>query len=258
MEESFKRFECVTYMNFSYCKFITEVPDMSQFQNLRRLLFKRCHNLIKVHDSVGSLCKLVELNLSRCTNLTGCPHEIKMTSLQKLHLRYCRSLDHFPHIVGKMDALRTIYAEDTAIKELPPSIGNLPRLESLVISSHKSLRELPSSLFTLQSLSWLNLRGIQPPSRKSLKKSLQENQPVISRSNLKMLNLENCCLLLEDLHLALNCFWNVQELILSGSDFVSLPECIIECANMRNLVLNKLQEAKRHTRVAIKIGKYRG
>ncbi|XP_054777353.1 TMV resistance protein N-like isoform X1 [Prosopis cineraria] len=244
LEESFKRFECVTYMNFSHCKFITEVPDMSQFQNLRRLLFKRCRNLIKVHDSVGSLSKLVELNLSRCTNLTSFPHEIKMASLQKLHLSYCMSLDRFPHIVGKMDALRTIYAEDTAIKELPPSIGNLPRLESLVISSHKSLRELPSSLFKLQNLSWLNLRGIQPPSRKSLKKSLQEDQPVVSCSNLTMLNLENCCLLLEDLHLALNCFWNVKELILSGSDFVSLPECIKECANLRNLVLNNCKRLR--------------
>ncbi|XP_028769801.1 TMV resistance protein N-like [Neltuma alba] len=244
LEEPFKRFECVTYMNFSHCKFITEVPDMSQFQNLRRLLFTRCRNLIKVHDSVGSLSKLVELNLSVCSSLTSFPREINMASLQKLHLSYCRSLDYFPCIVGKMDALRTIYAEGTAIKELPPSIGNLPRLGSLAISTHKSIRELPSCLFTLQNLSRLNLSGIQPPSIKSLMKLMQESQPVISCSNLEALNLENCCLTHEDLHLALRCFWNVQKLILSGSNFVSLPECIKECANLQTLVLNNCKRLR--------------
>ncbi|XP_028769772.1 disease resistance protein RML1A-like [Neltuma alba] len=136
--------------------------------------------LIRVHDSVGPLSKLVELDLRECSSLTSFSREIKMASLRKLHPSYCRSLDYFPCIVGKMNALRAIYAEGTAIKELPLSIGNLPRLESLAISSHKSIRELPSGLFTLQNLGWFNL---------------------------------------------------------SGSDFVSLPECIKECANLQTLVL---------------------
>ncbi|XP_028769769.1 TMV resistance protein N-like [Neltuma alba] len=245
LEEPFKRFECVTYMNFSHCKFITKyLICMSQFQNLRRLLFTRCRNLITVRGSVGSLSKLIELDLSVCSSLTSFPREIKMASLQKLHVSYCRSVDYFPCIVGKMEALRTIYAEGTAIKELPPSIGNLPTLESLAISSHKSIRELPSSLFTLQNLSWLNLCGIQPPSRKSLMKLMQESQPVISCANLETLNLENCCLTDEDLHLALNCFWNVQKLILSGSNFVSLPACIKECANLQTLALNNCKRLR--------------
>ncbi|XP_028769751.1 TMV resistance protein N-like [Neltuma alba] len=47
------KFEHVTHMDFSHCEFITEVPDMSQFQSLRRFLFQGCRNLLKVHDSAG-------------------------------------------------------------------------------------------------------------------------------------------------------------------------------------------------------------
>ncbi|XP_054779034.1 disease resistance protein RUN1-like isoform X2 [Prosopis cineraria] len=234
LEEPFK-FEHVTHMDFSHCEFIAEVPDMSQFQSLRRLLFQGCRNLIKVHDSVGSLSRLVRLDVSECTKLTIFPHEINMPSLQELNLRECKSLDYFPNILGKMDSLTDIFASETAIIELPPSIGYLPALESLFIRSCKSLRELPNSLLMLQNLSTLDLGDIQPHGRKSLKRLMQESRPAISYTNLEYLDLENCGLLDEDLCLTLNCFQNVQELNLSRNDFVSLPECIKECANLIKL-----------------------
>ncbi|XP_028769761.1 TMV resistance protein N-like [Neltuma alba] len=147
LEEPFKRFEYLTCMNFSHCEFITEVPNMSQFQSLRKLLFRDCYNLIKVHDSVGSLSKLVELDVGGCVKLTSFPHEINMPSLQSIDMSHCKSLDYFSH-VGKMDALTDVWVEDTSIKELPPSIGNLAGLESLNLSSCRNLKELPNSLFT--------------------------------------------------------------------------------------------------------------
>ncbi|XP_054777352.1 disease resistance protein RUN1-like isoform X2 [Prosopis cineraria] len=244
LEEPFKRFEYLTCMNFSHCEFITEVPDMSQFQSLRRLLFKDCYNLIKVHDSVGSLSKLVVLDVGGCVKLTGFPHEINLPCLTDIDLSHCKSLDYFPHIVGKMDALTDVWAEDTAIKELPPSIGNLAGLESLNLSFCQSLRQLPNSLFTLQNLNWLDLGGIQPDSRKSLKKLMQENQPIISCTNVQFLILENCCLLDEDIHLTLNLFRNLIELNLSGNDFVSLPECLKECRKLLKLDMNNCKRLR--------------
>ncbi|KAI9071817.1 hypothetical protein K1719_046221 [Acacia pycnantha] len=217
------------------CEFIREVPDMSHLKNLKTLNFRECRNLIKVHDSVGSLCKLIRLDVSECTKLTSFPSEIKMESLQVFDLSNCKSLDYFPHIVGKMDALTTLYAEGTAIKELPPSIGNLSGLEDLNISSCKSLTKLPNSLLTLQNLNTLVLEGSQPRGRTPLKKLMQESQQVTSCTNLENLDLGNSGLSDEDVCLILKCFQNVQELILSRNNFVSLPECIKECANLRKL-----------------------
>ncbi|XP_028769783.1 TMV resistance protein N-like isoform X2 [Neltuma alba] len=244
LEEPFKRFEFVTHMNVSHCEFITEVPDMSQFPNLKSLLFRECCNLIKIHHSVGSLSKLVHLDVSDCTKLTSFPHEINLPSLEDINLSRCKSLDYFPHIVGKRDALTDIWAEDTSIKELPHSIGNLTELECLNLSSCKSLRELPNSLFTLQNLKWLELRDSHTPSRKSLMKLTQESLLIISCANIKFLNLENCCLLDEDLTLVLNFFRDLRELTLSGNDFVSLPECINECVELLKLEMDNCKKLR--------------
>ncbi|XP_054777792.1 TMV resistance protein N-like isoform X1 [Prosopis cineraria] len=239
------KLEYVTYMDFSKCEFITEVPELSRFQNLKELSFSECHNLIKVHDSVGSLRKLVELDVSKCIKLASFPHEIKMPSLEVLNLIDCQSLDYFPHIVGNMEPLMCILADGSAINELPSSIGNLPRLEVLSLTSCKSLRKLPNSLLTLHNLKGLKLGGLKLHGRKSLKKLLQENQPpIMSCSKLDRLDLHDCGLLDEDLHLPLKCFKHVKDLILSWNDFVSLPECIKECVHLMNLEVNNCKRLR--------------
>ncbi|XP_054778202.1 disease resistance protein RPV1-like [Prosopis cineraria] len=246
LDQPLKRFEFVTYMNFSQCEFITEIPEMSQFQSLTRLLFKDCCNLIKVHDSVGSLSMLMTLNVRGCIKLTGFPREIKMPSLQSLDLSNCKSLDYFPRVAGNMDALKCISANETAIKELPPCIGNLPSLELLNIRSCKSLRDLPNSLLALKNINFLILEGTQRRSRKSLKKLMHERPEVVRFSaNLEFLNLSYCGLLDEDLHLTLNIFQNLEQLNLSGNnDLVSLPGCIKECAKLVFLTLNNCKRLR--------------
>ncbi|XP_027355279.1 TMV resistance protein N-like [Abrus precatorius] len=236
LQEPLKRFEYLTDMYFSHCEFITQIPDVSGAPNLRELVFKDCCNVTKIHNSVGSLSRLIQLDVSGCTKLITFPHKIKMASLEMLDLTGCKSLNYFPNIIGKMDALKTILAEDTGIKELPHSIGNLSGLELLDMNCCKNLRHLPSSLFMLQNLGWLLLGDSRPRSRKSFRKSMQENHMVVAgRPNLQFLNLENCGILDEDLHLVLDIFSKLQGLFLSGNDFVSLPECIKECANLLEL-----------------------
>ncbi|XP_054791327.1 disease resistance protein RUN1-like isoform X3 [Prosopis cineraria] len=247
LEEPFKKSEFmthVTYLDFSKCQFITEVPDMSQLQNLKTMIVNKCLNLTKVHDSVGSLSKLERLDVSECPILTSFPHEINMASLQELNLEFCKSLDYFPHIVGKMEHLFIVSAVMTAIKELPPSIGNLPPLCSLDLSSCTSLRELPNSLLTLPNLEDLGLEGIHSLGRESLKTMMQQSQSIICCENIETLNLRNFGLLDEDLHLTLKCFQNVEDLDLSGNDFVSLPECIKECAYLERLSLTNCKRLR--------------
>ncbi|KAI9086184.1 hypothetical protein K1719_031905 [Acacia pycnantha] len=238
LDGPFKKFEYMTYLNFSKCSFITEVPDVSEFKNLKTLIFIKCHNLTKVHDSVGSLSKLERLDFSECSRLTGFPHKINMASLQELDLGLCTSLDYFPHIVGKMENLVIVSATMTAIKELPPSIGNLPELSCLDLSSCTSLRELPNSLLTSTNLTALELADIHPLGRESFKKVIQQNQQVTSHEDIEDLNLDNFSLLDEDLHLTLKWFKNVGDLKLSRNDFVSLPEWIKECPYLEYLHVN--------------------
>ncbi|KAK4259607.1 hypothetical protein QN277_005921 [Acacia crassicarpa] len=236
--EPIKRLEYLTNMLFSECEFITEVPDMSQAPNLKELIVVDCCNLIKVHDSVGSLPKLEVLKVNGCRKLKSFPHEIKLVSLEHLDLTFCESLVYFPNIVGKMDALITIFADNTAIEELPHSIGNLSGLQVLSLNSCRSLGEVPDKIFMLENLVWLFLGESKPHSRKSLKRSMQDSHPIIRSTNLKIVNLENCGILDEDLHLTMNCFRNLQELNLAGNDIVSLPEYIKECAYLEKLELS--------------------
>ncbi|KAI9086130.1 hypothetical protein K1719_031851 [Acacia pycnantha] len=205
--EPIKRLEYLTNMLFSECEFITEVPDMSQAPNLKELIVVDCCNLIKVHDSVGSLSKLEVLKVNGCRKLKSFPHEIKLVSLEHLDITFCESLVYFPNIVGKMDALNTIFADNTAIEELPHSIGNLSGLQVLSLNSCRSLGEVPDKIFTLENLVWLFLGESKPHSRKSLKKSMQDSHPIIRSTNLKIVNLENCeyikeCAYLEKLELS--------------------------------------------------------
>ncbi|KAK4259605.1 hypothetical protein QN277_005919 [Acacia crassicarpa] len=244
LEEPLKRFECLTCMNFSECEFITEVPDMSQFQSLRKLSFSDCHNLIKVHDSVGYLSKLVELDLCGCVNLTSFPHEINMPSLEIIDFGNCMSLDYFPNLVGKMDELKIIWADWTSIEELPPSIGNLLGLDILGLSNCKSLREIPNGLFTLPNIDILCLGGSKGGCRKLLNQLMQESQPVIGCTNAHSLDLRDCCLLDEDIHLTLNLFRNLIELNLSGNDFVSLPECLKDFSKLWDLDVSNCKKLR--------------
>ncbi|XP_028793774.1 disease resistance protein RPP2B-like [Neltuma alba] len=153
-----------------------------------------------------------------------------MASLEWLDLKACTSLEYFPRVVGKMDALRRISITRTAIKELPPSIGNLLGLRYLHMHSCRSLGELPTSLFKMRNLQMLDFGGVHPHNRKSWMKLMQDIQ--ISSCYVKKLHLVNCGLLDEELHLILNCFRNLQGLYMQRNDFVSLPKCIKQCKSL--------------------------
>jgi hypothetical protein len=53
----------MTTMDFSYCKFLEKIPDVSRIPNLETLVLDGCKNLVEVHHSVGFLDKLVDLSL---------------------------------------------------------------------------------------------------------------------------------------------------------------------------------------------------
>ncbi|RHN65883.1 putative leucine-rich repeat domain, L domain-containing protein [Medicago truncatula] len=65
--QSLKVFERLSLLDFEGCKFLIEVPSLSRVPNLGALCLDYCTNLIRVHDSVGFLDRLVLLSAQGCT-----------------------------------------------------------------------------------------------------------------------------------------------------------------------------------------------
>ena len=75
-----------------------------------------------------------------------------MKSLKFLNLFQCKRVKRFPDIPQELENLKFLSVGYIAITELPPSIGNLTRLERLDIGSFFFSCQLPISIYELQNL----------------------------------------------------------------------------------------------------------
>ncbi|XP_059455777.1 disease resistance protein Roq1-like [Corylus avellana] len=247
--DEFKNFNKIRIMEFSDCKFLTKIPDLSNSLDLQELIIDKCTNLVEVHHSVGFLDNLVSLTISRCSKLETLPRILKLRSLTALVLEGCSMLQNFPEIGCKMECLRSIDLRYTAVKELHPSIKYLVGLEDLNLEGCKNLMNLPSSIHLLQHLKNLSLKDcsklsrfpFQPPMNLSIS---NDGDSSIASLALQSLNLGNCILSKSYFFRSLNCFSTLEELDLSGCDFVSTT-CIKRLVGLRRLILvdcKKLEE----------------
>ncbi|KAL4631838.1 hypothetical protein ACB092_04G006400 [Castanea dentata] len=162
LDKLFKRIQCrnLAYMNFNSNQYIRELPDLSSATpNIKKLDLRDCRGLVNVPDTVGYLDKLESWDLSKCVELQTLPSCIVMKSLKHLNLFGCARFKRFPHIPQEMENLKFLNLGYTAIRELPPSIGNLTGLERLDIGSKFYSCHLPSSIYKLQQLRKLLLFG---------------------------------------------------------------------------------------------------
>ncbi|KAG6676425.1 hypothetical protein I3842_15G150600 [Carya illinoinensis] len=150
-----KNFHNLTRMDFSFCEYLTKIPDVSRIPNLEWLDVADCHNLVEVHASVGSLNKLEHLSFVFCTKLTSLPRSLKFRYLKCLSARDCSRLQNFPEIEFERECLRNLNLARTDIKELPLSIGNLTGLEELDLSGCKNLH-LPTGILRFRHLKTLS------------------------------------------------------------------------------------------------------
>ena len=147
-------------MNFNSNQSIRELPDLlSATPNVKRLDLQNCKKLVKIHDSIGCLDKLESWDLCDCNELHTLPSCIMMKSLKHLNLFKCVRFKRFPHIPQEMENLKFLSLGHTAIRELPPSIGNLTGLERLEVGSDFYSCQLPSDIYKLQQLRTLYLHG---------------------------------------------------------------------------------------------------
>lgn len=233
MDEPFKKFEHLTYMNFSDCDSLTRLPDVSATPNLTRLLVNNCPNLVDIHDSVGHLGKLVTLSTEGCPKLEGFPRGMRSTSLEYFNLGNCSRIQNFPDVFAEVKNMKNIDIGGTSIKMFPNSIGKLSGLEELVLNSCTSFEDLSSNTDMFQNIEDLNADGC-PQLPKLLRKSLMDRTDCIPK--LSRLSLKNCDLSDEDLELILSCFLQLKWLILSDNNFVTIPDNIEDLSHL--LLLN--------------------
>ncbi|XP_040996229.1 disease resistance protein Roq1-like [Juglans microcarpa x Juglans regia] len=142
----------LTSIDFSESKYLTKISDLSSCSNLEKLILNDCESLVEVHDSIGFLDKLVELNFLECSSLKNLPRNFKLRSLELLELRGCTSLKYFPEIECEMEYLKYLCLESTVIQELPSSITYLIGLEQFVLRWCECLVYLPINIFQLERL----------------------------------------------------------------------------------------------------------
>ncbi|KAM5552768.1 hypothetical protein ABKV19_025136 [Rosa sericea] len=157
--EGLKNFPILTSMDLRGCKSLRELPNFIGIPNLEELNLYGCESLVEVHQSVGSLDKLVTLNLGGCSNLVKLPTEISLKSLHAMYLSGCTRLEEFPNFIGKMDSFKELNLSLTSVKELHPLIGNLIGLRLLDLDDCKNLTTLPCSIYGLQNLEILKVSG---------------------------------------------------------------------------------------------------
>ncbi|KAI9108229.1 hypothetical protein K1719_020712 [Acacia pycnantha] len=136
-------------INMSGSESLSETPDFSGTPNLEELLLNRCRKLVRVHESVGQLRKLVKSSLKKCKRLEFLPTKLETNNLQEFILMDCVVLEKLPEFGRNMESLYFLDVRGTDITEIPQSIIHLTNLKCLdltLCSRLKSIPELPPNL----------------------------------------------------------------------------------------------------------------
>ncbi|XP_062024564.1 disease resistance protein RPV1-like [Rosa rugosa] len=249
--EGFKSMKNLKSLNLRECRFLAQSPDLSGSPNLEFLDLSRCKRLKEVHSSVGSLEKLVRLNLENCYELERLPEKVNWRSLKDIILHYCLRLESFPEIVGEMKYMTSLSLSNTGIKALPSSIGYLINLQWLSLRSCRNLTDLPCSIYELQNLEKVGLyecpklvtfpKKVDSEVLPTYSKVSHDNRDTEFNSALPWLHqfwAIGCNLSNIDFLASLDCASTLDDLSLSRSPIVILPECIInKFVNLSRLCL---------------------
>ncbi|KAM5551830.1 hypothetical protein ABKV19_026607 [Rosa sericea] len=154
-----KNFYKLKFIKLCHSQNIVETPDLAGVQNLETLDVEGCSHLVRIHESLGFLKKLIVLNLKDCKSLKRLPSRIEMESLETLILSNCSKVTKIPEFAGNMERLSVLYLDETAIEALPVSIEQLTGLVTLNLSNCRNLVCLPRTINKLKSVENLNLSG---------------------------------------------------------------------------------------------------
>ncbi|KAG5601706.1 hypothetical protein H5410_033076 [Solanum commersonii] len=207
--------ESLESFNLSGCQKLGKFPEIrGNMESLSELLLARTA-ICELPSSIGQLSGISLLDLRSCENLVRLPASVcEMKKMKILILKGCSRLAIFPENLGDLNELEEIYADNTAIWQLPDSIGNLSKLKNLSLRKgwkvkHQSARSLllPWMFHALRELKSLDLSGCNLCDKQAaalmnlaslLELNLSRNKfiylPAIFRrlSHLRYLNIAHC------------------------------------------------------------------
>ncbi|XP_058196351.1 disease resistance protein RPV1-like [Rhododendron vialii] len=169
--------ELLKTLNLSHSPNLVRTPDFLGIPNLERLFLHDCRSLVEVHESIGSLERLVSLDLRDCKSLRKLPRSIgKLKHLESLNLSGCPNLDELPTNTGSMDsqspsasgevnAMQSFFPPWLLKPRESPEISRTSLSQSLVklnlADCNLSDDDFPRDLGDLCSLEYLNLARTQ-------------------------------------------------------------------------------------------------
>ncbi|XP_019189313.1 PREDICTED: TMV resistance protein N-like isoform X1 [Ipomoea nil] len=160
-----KYFPCLESLDLSWCEHLTRTPNFSGCQNLRKLSFLGCSNLLKVHSSIGELGKLVSLCFGDCQKLKKLPKNVShLQSLQTLHMFGSLELKVSPEIFGNLTSLQRLSLDRTSTYGVVSNLSHLFNLKSIwsnFCKNQQVLQQLPHTVELLQLYHCDNLKMIQ-------------------------------------------------------------------------------------------------
>ncbi|XP_059302299.1 disease resistance protein TAO1-like isoform X8 [Lycium ferocissimum] len=233
-------------LDLSYCKKLKRTPNFNGSRSLKTLRFRDCSNLTEIHQSIGSLSRLIYLNLDGCKKLTDLPSSIcKLKSLESLKICWCSSLQTLPVGVRDMGGLNTLNAAYAGITQLPVEMPrNLVQLEirgqHLEAKAGFSRRRvyrvgsLPTCV-CCKSLKVLDLSNC---------KRLRRTPNFNSSRSLETLRFHGCSRLME-IHPSIGNLDRLTELYLYGcKKLMDLPSSICQLKSLRLLNIHSIRSMK--------------
>ncbi|XP_022875449.1 TMV resistance protein N-like [Olea europaea var. sylvestris] len=256
----------LVYLNLAHCIKLKTLPPSIHLELLKTLVLWECVKLEKfpevtgemeclselhlegtaikeLHHSIIKITGLVLINLGKCKNLKSLPDSIcELKCLHTLNLSDCSKLEKLPENLGQIQSLEELLVDGTAIAQPPQSIACLTNLNVLSFSRCKRPKSR-SSLFPADLGSSVSLSGVLPLQKLRLtgsdqtKDTLPAPRPSLSGlCSLKKLYLSSCDLL-EELSADLCSLSSLEELDLSGNNFVEFRARISELPRLKILKL---------------------
>lgn len=211
-------------MKLDSCKELEETLDFTGAHSLRKVSFSKCSNLVKVHSSIGSLERLVELDLTHCEELKMLPNSIcSLKSLEVLKLDSCMKLKKLPEDFGNLVQLRELHARITPISYIPDSAGYLRNLKIMDLT--------------------VKLMNSPPPRRRTCSRHKPFLPPSVENlCSMEKLSMQNRALDDGDLPIGLGRLTSLSDLDLSGSYYLqALPFSPRQLFNLKYLNLDELR-----------------
>ncbi|XP_052176027.1 disease resistance protein RPV1-like isoform X2 [Diospyros lotus] len=203
-----KHLTLLKILNLSHSNNLSETPNFLMLPNLERLILENCARLVKVHESIGHLERLIFLSLRNCQNLRKLPEIIyKRKSLATLDISGCINLENISAELGNMDSLTVLHADGI--------------IKSQLLCITQEVKAWPLFVWPWQS----SLRSCPETSRASFPKSLVH------------LSLENCNLSDDCFPLEFGNLSSLRILNLSNNAMYGLPNSVRGLSRLHELYL---------------------